>query len=199
MVQMQRDPRELLLESTKEMYRDLQAMYLEPSLDAARRVHDELPAGTDPQVILAKLFEFHREEYVRRGVELPESLTPEAMERAGFGWHVFPNFIILPCIDGSLCYRTRPHPTDPDQCLWDIWCFGRFAPGEEPVPKHTRVERYEDFFEVNRFLKDDLMNLPEVQKGMYSRGFKGLRTNPVQERCQSNLHKVIHEYIDGEL
>jgi hypothetical protein len=34
---------------------------------------------------------------------------------------------------------------------------------------------------------------------MYSRGFKGLRTNPVQERCQSNLHKVIHAYIDGEL
>jgi len=196
MAALQRDPRELIAESFEEMYRDLQAMYLDPGLAAAKRILD-LPPGTDPMVLGQKIYEFHREELETRGVEFPDDLTPEAMNRAGFGWHVFPNFIILPCMDGSLCYRTRPHPEDPDQCIWDIWCFGRFAPGAEPKPKHTQVERYEDFFEVNRFLKDDLINLPEVQKGMYSRGFKGLRTNPYQEMCVANLHKGIHEYIDG--
>lgn len=195
-IQMQRDPRELLLETTEDMYRDLQAMYLEPSVAAARRVHDELPAGTEPGTILAKLFQFHREELENRGVAWPEGLALEAMDRAGFGWHLFPNFIILPCLDGSLCYRTRPHPENPDECLWDIWCFGRFAPGDEPEPRRKVVENYEDFLPVNRFLKDDLINLPEVQKGMRSRGFRGLRTNPVQEVCVSNFHRALHLFIN---
>jgi len=197
MAALQRDPRELIVESSEEMERDLQAMYLEPGVAAARRLLTELPAGTDPQLLGAKLIEFHREELEKRGVAWPQGLTPEAMYRAGFGWHLFPNFIILPCIDGSLCYRTRPDPENPDECLWDIWCFGRFAPGKEPEPRHTQVENYRDFFEVNRFLKDDLINLPEVQKGMHSRGFKALRLNPVQEQCQANLHKVIRDYIDS--
>lgn len=198
MAALQRDVRDIILESTEEMYRDLQSMFLEPSLAAARRVHAEIPAGTDPMQVGAMLFEIHKEELIKTGAHWPEGMTPEAMHRAGFGWHVFPNFIILPCIDGSLCYRTRPHPEDPDQCLWDIWSFGRFAPGKEPEVKHTHVEDYRDFLEINRFLRDDLLNLPEVQKGMHSRGITALRTNPIQEQCQANLHKVLHEYIDGE-
>lgn len=198
MAQMQRDLREVIAETFEEMHRDLQAMYLDPGVTAARRILAELPAGTEPQVIGASLLAFHREELERIGVEWPEGLTPQAMDRAGFGWHLFPNFIILPCIDGSLCYRTRPDPENPDACLWDIWCFGRFAPGAEPKPQRTVVEDYRDFLEVNRFLKDDLLNLPQVQRGMHSRGFKGLRTNPDQEVCINNLHRVIHEMMGDD-
>ena len=194
---LKRDPREMIHEITHEMHRDLRAMYLEPSVAAADRVLAELPPGSDFPTVGAKLFQFHREELEKRGVAWPAGMTPEAIRRAGFGWHIFPNFIILPCVDGSLCYRTRPDPDNPDQCIWDIWAFGRFAPGQEPKPEHTVITKYEDFFDKNRFLYDDLMNLPEVQRGMHSRGFKGLRTNPVQEMCVANLHKVIHEYIDG--
>ena len=195
---MKRDPREIILDTFEEMHRDLKAMYLEPGVAAARRVMAEVPAGTEPQLIGAKLMQFHREELEKRGVEWPQRLTPQAIHKAGFGWHVFPNFIILPCIDGSLCYRTRPHPDDPDQCMWDIWAFGRFAPGTEPKPEHTVVTDHKEFFDKNRFLKDDLINLPEVTRGMYSRGFRGLRTNPAQEMCVSNLHKVVHEFVDGD-
>lgn len=198
MAALQRDPRDIIVDSFEEMYRDLQSMYLEPGLAAARRMKTEVPAGTDPQLLGLKLIQFHREELEKRGVEWPGGLTPEAMHRAGFGWHVFPNFIILPCIDGSLCYRTRPHPDNPDHCLWDIWSFGRFAPGTEPKPEHTYVSDHIQFYDKNRFLKDDLVNLPEVQRGMYSRGFRGLRTNPAQEMCVSNLHKVLHDFINGD-
>jgi phenylpropionate dioxygenase-like ring-hydroxylating dioxygenase large terminal subunit len=194
---LQRDPRDIILESFEEMQRDLQAMYLEPGVAAARRVHAEIAPGTDVRKIGLQLLEFHREELEKRGVEWPEGLTPEAMHRAGFGWHLFPNFIILPSIDGALCYRTRPHPDDPNECVWDIWSFGRFAPGAEPAPELTFVSDHREFLEKNRFLRDDLVNLPEVQKGMYSRGFRGLRTNPVQEQCVVNLHRTIHEFIRG--
>jgi hypothetical protein len=198
MAALRKDPREIIYETTEEMHRTLRAMYLEPSLVAAKRVLDELPAGTEFPTVGAKLLQFHREAFEARGVEWPKELTPQAMTKAGFGWHIFPNFIILPCIDGSLCYRSRPHPEDPDQCIWDIWAFGRFAPNAEPIPEHTAIANYAEFFDKNQFLNDDLLNLPEVQRGMYSRGFRGLRTNPVQEVTVSNFHKVLHEFIDGD-
>jgi len=198
MAALQRDPRELIHESLQEMDRDLKALTIGPSVAAAQRVLEEVPAGTDPMTVGATFFRFNIEELISRGVEWPKGLTPEAIHRAGFGWHIFPNFIVLLGNDGTLCYRTRPHPEDPDQCVWDIWAFGRFAPGEEPTPEHTFLENYEDFRGVNRFLDDDLVNLPEVQKGMHCRGVKALRTNPVQEVCQSNLHRVLHEYIAAE-
>ncbi len=198
MAALQRDPREIIYEAMEEMNRTLKALTTEPSVAAAKRLLKEVPAGTDPQTIGAKFLQFNIEELVARGVEWPAGLTPEAMHKAGFGWHVFPNFIILLGNDGTLCYRTRPHPEDPGQCIWDIWAFGRFAPGAEPKPELTVIEDYADFFGVNPFLNDDLVNLPEVQKGMNSRGFRGLRTNPQQEVCVSNLHRGVHDYINGE-
>jgi nitrite reductase/ring-hydroxylating ferredoxin subunit len=198
MAAMQKDPRENIYASLGELYRTLKALNLEQSMAAAKRIVDEVPAGTDPMLLGPMLLKFNIEEHEKRGVEWPRGLTPEAIQRAGFGWHIFPNFIVLLGTDGSLCYRTRPHPDDPDQCVWDIWTFGRFAPGEEPIPQHTHLDNYKDFFGVNEFLNDDLVNLPEVQKGMYCRGFKGARTNPFQEVCINNLHRVLHEYIDGE-
>jgi nitrite reductase/ring-hydroxylating ferredoxin subunit len=194
---LKRDPRELFYEYMEELTRTLKALNLEPSLAAARRLLEEVPAGTDRRIVGGMFLQFNKEELAARGVEWPARLTPEAMQKAGFGWHIFPNFIVLLGNDGTLCYRTRPHPEDPDQCIWDIWAFGRFAPGAEPTPDHLVLENYADFFDVNQFLNDDLVNLPEVQRGMYSRGFRGLRTNPRQEVCISNFHKVLHEFTDG--
>jgi len=198
MAAMAKDTRELIFGALEQNHRMLKAMYLEPNMAAAQRIVDEFPAGADPVVLRDKLFEFNVEELKARGVEWPEGVTPETVHKAGFGWHIFPNFIVLLSLDGTLCYRTRPHPTDPDQCIWDIWAFGRFAPGKDPVPDVTVLENYADFFDKNEFLYDDLVNLPEVQKGMYSRGFRGLRTNPVQERTVSNLHRALRDFMEIE-
>jgi nitrite reductase/ring-hydroxylating ferredoxin subunit len=196
---LQRDPRELIYESITENSRQLRAMYLEPNVAAARRVLEELPPGTDVITLRTKLFEFNKRELTTRGVEWPKGLTPKAIESARFGWHIFPNFIVLLSNDGTLCYRTRPHPENPDECVWDIWAFGRFAPGAEPKPEVSVLDDYQDFFDKNEFLYDDLVNMPEVQKGMYSRGFRGARTNPDQEKTVSNFHRSLHDFIRAEV
>lgn len=197
MAAVKRDPRELIYESHEQMHRELAALYLEPSLAAAKRILDEVPAGSDVSMLGARLLQFNREELEKRGVKWPAGMNMESIKKAGFGWHIFPNFIVLLSVDGTLCYRVRPHPDDPEQCTWDIYAFGRFAPGKEPKPKHTVIANFDDFMGVNRFLNDDLVNMPEVQRGMHSSGLTALRTNPVQEACIWNLHKVLHEYIDG--
>ena len=35
----------------------------------------------------------------------------------------------------------------------------------------------------------------EIQQGMKSRGFKGARPSPVQERAISNFHQTLHQYL----
>jgi len=194
---LKRDPRELNLESNRERSSMLRALYLEPSIRAAERVLADLPDGASAAEVQALFFPYNVEEIERTGASWPKRLTPEAIRAAGFGWHLFPNFIVLLANDGIMAYRTRPHPTDPDQCLWDIWSFGRFAPDAEPEPVRTVIERFEDAKGFNTFLDDDLANLPDVQRGMHSRAFSALRTNPVQEVTVSHLHRVIHDWIDG--
>jgi hypothetical protein len=40
--------------------------------------------------------------------------------------------------------------------------------------------------------------MTEVQKGMKSSGFRGARTNPLQESAISNFHRVLREYLFEE-
>ena len=54
---------------------------------------------------------------------------------------------------------------------------------------------------VERFgliLSQDFANMTEVQKGMKSKGFRGARTNPLQESAISNFHRGLREILFGE-
>jgi hypothetical protein len=39
--------------------------------------------------------------------------------------------------------------------------------------------------------------MEQVQRGMKQRGFPGNRTSPVQEVVISNMHRVLHDYVNG--
>jgi len=73
----------------------------------------------------------------------------------------------------------------------------RFAEGQ--VPK-VEVESAEDWRDVDwgLILSQDFQNMSEVQAGMKSRGFKGARTNPVQEKAVSNFHDTLWRYIQAD-
>ena len=143
--------------------------------------------------------QFHREELEKRGVEWPTGLTPEAMHKRRLRLAHLSQFH-HPALHRRLA--VLPHAAAPGESgsvhLGHLGVRPLRARRRSRSPNTRRVTDYKDFFDVNRFLKDDLINLPEVQHGMYSRGFRGLRTNPVQEVCMSNLHKVLHDFIDGD-
>jgi hypothetical protein len=40
-----------------------------------------------------------------------------------------------------------------------------------------------------------MANIPKVQKGLRSRGFKGSRTSPIQERAISNFHRKLRSFM----
>ena len=83
---------------------------------------------------------------------------------------------------------------------WSATQRSRFAPGSEPPLKREFYHGPDDWKTnvVENFgliLSQDFQNMGEVQQGMKSRGFRGSRTNPLQESTISNFHRVLREYV----
>jgi phenylpropionate dioxygenase-like ring-hydroxylating dioxygenase large terminal subunit len=175
-------------------YRTLHAMTLDTTMAAMERVK-ELPADTPIMDVIGKMRAFQKEEMEKRGVDWPKDLTPEAIAAAGLDWHIFPNNIVLPTVDGTLWYRMRPNGHNPDSCVFDIWSFGRFPAGEEPKVEQEIYHGFEEFIGQCAFLEEDFQNLEAVNQGMKSRGWKGARTNPVQEIPVNNFHRALGKYL----
>lgn len=179
-----------------ELNETLRAMYSPRSVEAMHRLLTELEPTNDPAVLYAKMDELQREAALTSGAGW-HSMTPEQRMRAGQEWHLFPNHVFLMLADASIAYRARPNGDDPDSCIFDIWSLLRYAPGAEPtlvrefIPDWT-ANTVADF---GLILSQDFNNFGRVQQGMKSSGFKGSRTNPLQETEIPNMHRTLAEYI----
>jgi len=188
-------PAELLYYQSVELYGRLKAMILEPMMRAVERVYTELKNAPADQVF-RRLWDYHKEELEATGAKWPQRLTFEHMASAGTSWHIFPNTIVLPSPDGVLWYRMRPHASDPDRCVFDIWCLQRFAPGKEPTVEPQVFDGFEAARGVNPFLEEDFDNMAAVNAGMKSRGWRGARTNPGEEMTIVNFHRELDKYLN---
>jgi phenylpropionate dioxygenase-like ring-hydroxylating dioxygenase large terminal subunit len=179
----------------KELFGSIHALYTEHFVNAAERLTTEVAADAQAADVMSAFKRFHREEMEKAGARWPESLDDAQINDAGGTYIIFPNTILLAAYDGALWYRFRPHADDPDYCYFDIWWLGRYAPGKEPPFEHELFLNEREFVGQNPFLEQDFGNMQWVQKGMKSRGFRGGRTNPVQERAVSHLHDVVFDYL----
>lgn len=116
---------------------------------------------------------------------------------------IFPNLSLNVHADDLWIFRQRPHPTDPDKMFYDILTFELVpdkpdgTPGEWPRrPKHQRFRHGDK--SIGLVLDQDAANLPGVQAGMHSKGFKGLWIGRQELRIR-HFHKVIDDYIEGRL
>lgn len=185
---------ENLWANNKHLNRALDALTLDAGMAASETIRD-LPADADPMVVMGAIYEATKEEIEKSGAKFPESMTIEKWFAGGTDWHIFPNTIILPTLDGFLNYRLRPDQTNRDKCFFDIWSYGRFAPGEEPEVENQFFDSFEAFEGKNEFLEEDFSNLKALNKGFKSRGFRGATVNPVQEGTVANFHVTLREYL----
>jgi phenylpropionate dioxygenase-like ring-hydroxylating dioxygenase large terminal subunit len=190
-----RDLREDIFTGCEHLYRNLKALVLEPTMNAARRLMSEVPADASPEEVYGAFWRFQKEETERAGGAWPETLTPENIAKMGTDWQIFPSTIVLPSVDGALWYRIMPSD-DGTCCYHDIWCLGRFAPGEEPAITDLYFDDFESFTGANPFLEEDFANLIAVDKGMRSRGWDGAVLNPRQEPQQLAMMQAIRRYIE---
>jgi len=187
--------RESALELIRQAARDIHSVSGDRDYQAASRILRELPEDATYTEALAKANQFIREAAIASGAGYP-AITPEQARELGMDWVIFPNMIGVPTPTCGLWYRSRPIPdNDPNRCIFEIYSLERFAPGTEPKIERKHYSDWRDFKEMPPFLRPDFVNIPEVQKGMRTRGHRATRTSPVQERAIWNFHRVLREYL----
>jgi len=121
---------------------------------------------------------------------------------------VFPNFAVSIWSDGFHFLRARPHPSDPEQCVFDNWWYASEPEGDTTPVRTTAgiVERgHEIEHEVfapgeqtmGRTIDQDMEIFPLQQAGFRSRGYRGAHLARQESRV-GRYHEVIDEYIDGK-
>lgn len=124
-----------------------------------------------------------------------------------FHYTLFPNFAVSLWSDGFHFLRARPHPTDPEQCIFDNWWYAS-QPEGETAPIRTTAGIVERDFEVEhevfeageksmgRTIDQDCEIFPLQQAGFRSRGYKGAYLAAQESRVR-RYHELIDDYIEG--
>ena len=143
----------------------------------------------------------------KRGHKHYENLRDEQLTDAHM-YNIFPNCSLTFGADGVLLQRMTPHPTDPEQCVFDHWYYAFSPPeGEDLLRAQTNVrvdgENTEhQFFDygdrpMGIIPDQDVAITTGQQLGLRSRGFTKATASGQEDRI-SWFHQVIDEYIQGQ-
>jgi nitrite reductase/ring-hydroxylating ferredoxin subunit len=186
------DPRVAVAEQMQEVF-DTVGTATRTLVDAAWRLKDELPETATADEVAMHLMASAARDDAARGVTWP-AISAEHFAACGHDWHIFPNSVILLGVTYALCYRARPNGYDPNSCIFEVYILERYPVGQEPRTEWVH-EPDAAAPSWRRILAQDFDNIPEVQKGLKSRGFVGPRPNPIQEVPVTHFHRTLAEYM----
>jgi phenylpropionate dioxygenase-like ring-hydroxylating dioxygenase large terminal subunit len=159
---------------------------LTEAIEAIAALPEEEPMGP----VLARL---RRQMAASQGLDLSAFEDDEVI--IGSIWSLFPN--VSMAVNGSSAFilRFRPNGWDPNSCIVDVWSLEWSAPAEEP--KSIEREYYANWrdHEWDLILTQDLENLPNVQRGIRSRGFQHAICGS-KETTVANFHRALNEFLD---
>jgi phenylpropionate dioxygenase-like ring-hydroxylating dioxygenase large terminal subunit len=123
-------------------------------------------------------------------------LVPEILSMWGGEVFVFPNLMILPQAGNAMIYRVRPNRFDPDSCTFEILST-RTLPAEVNPPR-VRIQHVTDINDPEQVLlipRQDLGNIPRIQKGLHSHGIQHTWLASNQEKIILNMHQELDRYL----
>jgi phenylpropionate dioxygenase-like ring-hydroxylating dioxygenase large terminal subunit len=121
----------------------------------------------------------------------------------------FPGTTLTQTPEVSIMFRYRPHASDPGICYYDFLITERRAPGSEPPVVHHRTYRHgelQDYAEafdgtfdpfLANVLKQDGSNMPTMQQGTASQGFRGMILGDQEVRIR-HFHQQIDRCLMGD-
>jgi phenylpropionate dioxygenase-like ring-hydroxylating dioxygenase large terminal subunit len=152
----------------------------------------------------------------RNGLKFFDNLS-DGQILDNWNYFIFPNVTLNIFSDAVMIQRFRPHPTDPERCVYNAITLSIPVPdpdyrandlpnftssgtngpkgftGEERPPRITS-DRLEDLGYV---LAQDAQLVPRVQKGVKSRAFKGYRMSEQEVRIP-HYRAELDRYLRGE-
>jgi phenylpropionate dioxygenase-like ring-hydroxylating dioxygenase large terminal subunit len=141
-----------------------------------------------------------------RGYHYFDNLNDSQLTDA-YHYNLFPNFAVSVWVDGFHFLRARPHPTDPEQCIFDNWWYAPNPEGAtDPVRTTAGIVERDEVVEHQVFaageqsmgltIDQDMGIFPGQQLSMRSRGYKGAYLAGQESRTQ-RLHVLVDDYIEG--
>ena len=161
-----------------------------------------------PRDTRAALQKAKRELGPARGYHHYNNLADEQFTDA-FHYTLFPNFAVSLWADGFHFLRARPHPNDPEQCVFDNWWYAS-QPEHETAPVRTTVgivardsEAQHEVFaygekSMGRTIDQDMAVFSAQQVGLRSRGYHGAYLAGQESRVR-RYHELIDDYVAGRL
>ena len=156
--------------------------------------------------IRAAVIKAKREQGAARGYDYDAMTDQQLVDY--FHCTLFPNLTLTMSPEQCQILRTEPHPTDPEQCIFQHWCLYPPAEGmaevETPVGpaplRHDAVRHhsvYGDGVSLGFVADQDLSIGTTQQQGLNSRGFKGFIL-PGQEKRVQRFHELLTDYVTGQ-
>jgi phenylpropionate dioxygenase-like ring-hydroxylating dioxygenase large terminal subunit len=122
--------------------------------------------------------------------------TPEILGMWGGEIYIFPNFMILPQAGNAQMYRARPDGNDPDRCIFEIYSTRTYPAATKPPRASTeRVDELGDPEKLRLIPRQDLGNIPRIQKGLHSRGMRQTWLAANQEKIILHMHQELDRYL----
>ena len=171
----------------------MDAMVLKEDVDVLRTLRGkEIPADSSLGGEYVEALYAHAAEQQR---PMPKP-TPEILGMWGGEIFLFPNFLILPQAGNTELYRSRPDKSDPDRCIFEIWSSKTYPAGVKP--SRATVQHVTNPGDPGQLLlipRQDLSNIPRIQKGLHSRGIRQTWLAGRQESLILNMHQELDRYL----
>ncbi len=125
--------------------------------------------------------------------------TREVLSQWGGEVFIFPNVMILPFAGNAMIYRARPNGFDPDRCTFEILST-RTLP-EDVKPQRATLQRVTDPTDpeqVRLIPRQDVGNIPRVQRGLHARGMHQVWLAANQEKVILGMHRELDRYLRSD-
>ncbi len=126
---------------------------------------------------------------------MPEP-TPGNLGMWGGEVYIFPNLMILPQGGNAMMYRVRPDGLDPNRSIFEIFSTKTYpAAVNPPRAQQQKVTDPGDPEQLRLIPRQDLGNIPRIQKGLHSRGCRQVWFAAEQEKLILNMHRELDRYL----
>jgi hypothetical protein len=111
-----------------------------------------------------------------------------------YDYHVFPSLKFNSHAGGALAFVSRPHPTDPNKCFFDVYTL--VWPDENAAPPEPAPLLEIDITQqsMGTVLDQDFDNLWKVQKGLHNSSLKHVTFGSSEVRV-AHFHTVLNRYL----
>lgn len=111
-----------------------------------------------------------------------------------YHYTIFPNWTMNIYPDAMMLFLSRPHPTDPNKCFWDLQFYAYHDPSKPRPDRPERTYHNANDIDLGEVLNQDAYNLPHVQAGMNSDTYKGLILGEQEIRVLA-FHHTLEQYV----